>query len=101
MAERLARDSDVGEYIPYHFNALQAQTPLDSNSHGHFFGGVLVGTLGTGLVISIYNGSTLLSKITPNAPDFFGAEFVCDAGLQIALAGTGFDITILALDMAV
>lgn len=101
MAERLAKSSDIGEYIAYPYTASQALAPIDSGAHGHFFGGVLIGTLGTGLTITISNGTTQQALITPTVPDFIGPQWVCDKGLQVALTGTGFSVTVLAMDMAV
>jgi hypothetical protein len=105
MAERLVKESQVGEYIPYHFNAAQGDALIAADhTHGTFLGAIIVGTLGTTPTIKLGNGDTttnLMSLITPTAPGFYPFQCVFDKGMHITLTGTGFDITILALPMAI
>lgn len=105
MAGRLAKESQVGEYNPYHFTVAQADTLVAADhTHGTFVGSVVVGTLGTTPVIKIGNGDTttgLISTITPTAPGVFPFECTADKGLHVFLSGTGFDVTIMALPMPI
>lgn len=106
MAQRYAKFSEMGLYQAYHFTAPQADTPLDASTHGHFLHAITVNTLGTGLVITVGNGSTatggnVIAVITPTTPHTFVYRCVCDRGLHLALAGSGFDVTVTALPEAV
>jgi hypothetical protein len=107
MAERLAKESTVGEYIPYHFTAATSdQLIAADHGHGTFLGRVTVGTLGTSPVIKLGNGSTatpanVIATITPTAPGTYEFGCVCDKGLFIAITGTSPDVTVMALAMAV
>lgn len=106
MAERYAKVSEFDEYAAFHYTAAQADAVIDVNTHGHFLKGVLVGTLGTSLVITVGNGTTntatnVLTKITPTSPGWYPVPCACDRGVFLALTGTGFDVTIFANDMGV
>jgi hypothetical protein len=104
--ERLEKGSDVGTYQSYHFTAAQSDTAIDSTGvHGHFVGRVVVGTVGTSTVITIGNGTTtvaanVIGKFTPTQWGYVDIGCTADKGLYVAIAGTGFDVTIMALDMA-
>lgn len=106
MAERFSEIGAFQEYQAYHFTALQSDAPLDANSHGHFVKGIFVGKLGSGLTITLGNGSTgtaanVLTTFVPTAVGYYEFPCTADMTLHIALAGTGFDITVFAKDMGV
>lgn len=106
MAERLSKEGVFEEYIPYHYTTSQADAPLDSNTHGTFIKGLFVGKLGTSLSITLGNGTTntaanVLTVFVPTAVGYYEFPCVADKGIYLALAGTGFDITLFAQDMAV
>lgn len=107
MAERLAKLSEIGEYKPYHFTASQSDTIIDAaHVHGTFLGYVVVGTLGTTPVLTLGNGTTgtagnVISKITPTGPGVYAFQCICDQGLYVLLTGSGFDITIMVVGMAI
>lgn len=107
MAERLARDSDVGEYILYHYNAVTADGKVTGGSHGDFLGRVTVNNPGTNMVITLGNGTTatganVIAVISNPVAGDYPYEGACDKGLFIAISGTGIgDITVSALPMAV
>lgn len=106
MAERFSEIGAFQEYQAYHFTALQSDTALDSNSHGHFVKGIFVGKLGTSLQITLGNGATgtaanVLTVFVPAAVGYYEFPCTADMTLHVALAGTGFDVTIFAKDMGV
>lgn len=107
MAERLAKISTFGEYNPYRINAAQANALVSADhTHGSFLGHVVVGTLGTNLVITLSNGpsstvSNIFSVLTPTTTGSIDFEGVCDRGLYVTVAGTGIDLTIMANPMAI
>jgi hypothetical protein len=104
--ERLEKGSDVGEYQSYHFTAAQAETQIDSNTHGVFMGKFICGTVGTSPVITISNGpsatsSNIIAVFKPTQWGYVDVGVACDRGLYVTITGSGFDITITALDMIV
>ena len=104
MASRHQRLAPVYEYQPYHFNAAVTDQAVGSNTHGTFLGGVVIGTPGTGVTITLYNGNPgnagkAISVITPSAVDSVAFNCTCDQGLYITIAGTTIgDYTVMALD---
>ncbi len=94
MAQRYSKSTNVGGYLPMHFNASQAKTAIDGNAHGHVLGYVTAGTLGSGLVITLYNGTTVIGVLTPTQAQTFLFDQVCDQGLSVQLAGSGFDVNL-------
>lgn len=104
MASRHLRRAPVYEYQPYRFHTVETAIPVGNNVHGTFLGSVVIGTPGTGVTITLYNGNpggsgVAISVITPAAVGSVDFNCTCDAGLYITIAGTTIgDYTVMALD---
>lgn len=107
MAERLAKEANYGEYNLYHFNAVTPDTLIGGGTHGTFIGAIIVNAPGTGITITLGNGTTtvpanVFAVITPVNGGNYAYNGVCDKGLYIAIAGTtAGDYTVAATPMVV
>lgn len=103
MAQDFARNSPVGTYTPYHINAAQGATIIDtSHSHGSFLGTLVVGTQGTTDVITISDGATGAKLVLTHPPIgtyIFYSKF--NNGLYITVTGTAGDYCFNAMPMAI
>lgn len=104
MASRHQRLAPVYEYQPYHFNTAVTGVAVGNNAHGTFLGSVVIGTPGSGVTITLYNGNPTgggktLSVIIPASTDSVDFFCTCDQGLYITIAGTTIgSYTVMALD---
>jgi hypothetical protein len=104
MAQDFVHYSDIGTYIPYHFNAAQASALVSSDhTHGSFLGSVVIGTAGVNDVITLANGAgNVFAVIKPVAGKTYEFNDKLNFGLYVQIAGdTIGDYCINALPMAV
>lgn len=102
MAQDFVKQSPVGAYIPYHFNATQSSAVISNeHSHGSFLGTVVINQAGTSDVITLSNGTTAFANIKPVAGATYTFNCKCNSGLFVAITGTAGDYTINAIPMAI
>ncbi|GAC1589080.1 MAG: hypothetical protein NVS4B1_33410 [Ktedonobacteraceae bacterium] len=108
MAERLVKSSDVGEYTLYPFSAVTGNTHVTgTGTHGDFVLRVTVNNPGSGMVVTLANGTTataanVFAVIASSTGGDYSYEGVCDNGLYIAITATTMGhVTVAAMPMAV
>lgn len=100
---RYQKFAPVGQYQAKHITTALTNQPIGDTQPdgGQSLGAVVVNTLGTSPVITLFNGTVTIAVITPTAPGVFTYNCECPGGLKITTTGSGFDITVTYLDLVV